>query len=62
MEHTLIKERKYNGRYVAMKNFGDNTIIADGKNPHEVYEKAVQRGCSVPVVVYIPIKGMVQIY
>lgn len=62
MEQTLINEKRYNGRYVAIKDFDDNTIIADGKNPQEVYETAIKKGCSDPVIFYVPIKGMVQIY
>jgi hypothetical protein len=62
MGQTLIKESKYNGRYVAIKDFDDHAIVADGKDPQEVYDNAVKNGCSNPVILYIPIKDMVQIY
>jgi hypothetical protein len=62
MEQTLIKNKKYNGRYVAIKDFDDKTIIGDGKNPQEAYEKAVKKGYKDPVVLFVPIKNMVQIY
>ena len=62
MEQVLIKENKYNGRYVAIKDFGDSTVIADGNDPKEAYDKAVKQGYPNPVIVFIPAKDMVQIY
>ena len=62
MEQTLITERKYNGRYVAIKDFKDATVISDGKTPQETYEKAVQKGFHNPVILFVPLKDMVQIY
>ncbi len=62
MEQTLIRERKYNGRYVAIKDFNDNVVIADGENPNDVYELAVKKGYPDPVILYIPLKDMVHIY
>ena len=62
MDNILVKEEKYNGRYVALKDFKDSTIISDGKNPKEAFKKAVKKGVAEPVILYIPVKGMVQIY
>lgn len=62
MEQVLIKDRKYNGRYVAIKDFNDNTVIADGKDPKEAYDKAIKTGCENPVILFVPFKDMVQIY
>jgi hypothetical protein len=62
MEQTLITERKYNGRYVAIRDFKDNTVISDGETPQEVYEKAIEKGFSDPVILFVPLKDMVQIY
>ena len=62
MEQTLIKDNKYTGRYVAVKDFNDNTVISDGKEPQEAYQKAVEKGCNNPVVLFVPLKDMVQIY
>lgn len=45
-----------------MKDFNDHTVIADGVNPQEVYDKAVKNGIKNPVVIFVPIKDMVQIY
>ena len=62
MEQVLIKENKYNGRYVAIKDFGDSTVIADGNDPKEAYDKAIKQGYPNPVIVFIPAKDTVQIY
>jgi hypothetical protein len=62
MDNVLVKEEKYSGRYVAMKDFNDFTIVADGKDPKETMENALKRGIAEPVILYVPIKGMVQIY
>lgn len=62
MDNILVKEEKYNGRYVALKDFNDSTIISDGKDPKEAFENAVKKGVLEPVIIYIPVKGMVQIY
>ena len=62
MEQVLIKENKYNGRYVAIKDFNDATVISDGKYPKEVYDNAIKQGCPNPVILFIPAKDMVQMY
>jgi len=62
MGQVLIEENKYSGRYVAIKDFNDATVISDGKYPKEVYDKAVKQGYSNPVIVFIPAKDTVQIY
>lgn len=62
MEQMLITESKYNGRYVAIKDFKEGTVISDGKDPQEAYEKAVEKGFNDPVILFVPYKGMAQIY
>ena len=62
MVQTLIKQKKFYGKYVALKDFNDRKPIADGKNPDEVYALALKRGCLDPMIVYIPMEGMVHIY
>lgn len=62
MANTLIKDEKYNGKYVAVKDFTDQTIIADGKSPNEVFENAIKKGVNNPVIFFVPTRGMVQIY
>ncbi|MBI5400377.1 hypothetical protein HZB07_07245 [Candidatus Saganbacteria bacterium] len=62
MDNTLLKDEKYTGRYIAIKDFGDETVLADGKSPSEVFESAKQKGYKDPVILFVPIRNMVQIY
>lgn len=62
MIQTLIKNSRFNGRYVTMKSFNDNTVISDGDTPQEAYGKALEKGYKNPVITFIPTKDMVQIY
>ncbi len=57
-----LKMRKFEGRFVAIKDFNDSDVVADGKNPDEAYNKASKKGVRNPVVFYVPVKGMVHIY
>ncbi len=62
MIQTLIKNSSFDGKFVAFKNFNDHTVVADGDTPKQALEKAAERGFVNPVVAFVPIKGMVQIY
>lgn len=62
MEQVLITDRKYNGRYVAIKDFKDSAVICDGQDPQSVYEEAINKGFKDPVILFVPLKDMVQIY
>ena len=62
MIRTLLKSNDYNGKYVAFKDFKDSSIVGEGVTPKEAYDQAVKNGSNNPVVAFVPIKGMVQIY
>ena len=62
MDNTLVKGERYGGRFVALKSFDDQTIIVEGKDPKETLDKATQKGFKTPVIVYVPVKDMVQIF
>ena len=62
MEQVLIKEKKFEGKYVALEDMDHPSPIADGKSPEEVYESAVKKGFANPLIIYIPLHGMIQIY
>ena len=62
MEQVLIKEEKYCGQYVAVKDFKNSVVIASGKDPKEVHDKAIKKGYFEPVIIFVPLKDMVQIY
>lgn len=62
MVKTLIKGNRYSGRYVSMRDFNDSKVIGYGNTPQQAFEKAVKKGYNNPVVVFVPLKGMAQIY
>jgi hypothetical protein len=62
MEKILVTTEEYNGRYVAMKSFDDNTIVGVGDNPEQALKEAESKGFKNPVLLYIPEKDIVHIY
>ena len=62
MIKTLLRSNNYNGKYVAFSDFKDTSVVGEGSTPKEAYDQAVKKGFKDPVVTFVPIKGMVQIY
>ena len=62
MEKALITTEEFNGRYVAMKNFDDNTIVGVGDDPVKALKDAEAKGYTNPVLVYVPEKDIVHVY
>ncbi|MBI3601597.1 MAG: hypothetical protein HY209_01700 [Candidatus Omnitrophica bacterium] len=62
MEQVLIKDENLEGHYVAVKGFNDPSPIADGKDPQEVHALAIRKGFKNPLIIYVPLHGMIQIY
>lgn len=62
MIQTLIRNSAFNGKYVAIRGFGDRKVIDSGATPKEAYDKAVKKGYKNPLIMFVPIKDMVQIY
>jgi hypothetical protein len=50
MEKALINTDKFNGRYVAMKSFDDNTIVGVGDDPEKALEDAKGKGFKDPAL------------
>jgi hypothetical protein len=62
MEKVLVTTEEFNGRYVAMKNFDDSTIVGVGDDPENALKDAESKGYKNPVLLYIPEKDLVHIY
>ncbi|MEM3036099.1 MAG: DUF5678 domain-containing protein [Thermoplasmata archaeon] len=62
MEKLLVTTNDYNGLYVAMKSFDDNTIVGVGDIPEKALEDAEMKGFKNPVILYIPEEDVVHIY
>jgi len=59
---TLVNDKKYIGKYVAIVSFNDRKIIASGKDPITVCEKAEQKGFADPLIIYVQPHDVVNIY
>jgi len=53
MERILVTTDKFNGRYVAMKSFDDNTIVGVGEDPEKALKDAETKGFKNPVLLYM---------
>lgn len=62
MIQTIINNGNFSGKYVAIKSFKDHAIIGDGSTPQEALKKAEEGGYKNPVITFVPVKGMAQIY
>lgn len=61
MQRILITDEKYDGKYVALKNQDDPTIVGAGKNPEEALIDAKKKGFLKPYLIYVPAKVMSKI-
>lgn len=62
MAQILVKDKQYAGKYVAIEDFGSSKVVGNGQTPQEAYKEATLRGYSNPVIVFVPLKNLVQIY
>lgn len=53
MSPVLVKEAKYQGKYVAMVSLSDTRIVACDKDPFRVIVKAEGKGHPDAVVVFV---------
>ncbi len=58
----LVKEKRYEGKYVAMKSFTNHQVVASGHDPQEVMKAAVRKGAKHPVIVFVPKGNITQIF
>lgn len=59
---TLVASKKYRGKYVALKSFRDKKVIASGKEPNAVMERASKKGMFASVIVFIPKDDAAHVY
>ncbi|MDL1964052.1 MAG: DUF5678 domain-containing protein [Deltaproteobacteria bacterium] len=62
MEKVLVTTDEFNGRYVAMKSFDDNSIVGVGNDPEKALKDAETKGFKYPVLLYVPKEDVVHIY
>ena len=62
MNKILIKEKKYEGKYVALDSFSNIKVVSSGNNPINVLEKAKTKGIDNPVIFFVPKNDITYIY
>jgi len=50
----IVPDAKYGGRFVALRSFVDNTVMASGRDPGRVIRAAKRKGAESPVIVFVP--------
>jgi hypothetical protein len=61
-EQVLMSEEGYEGKYVALRSLVDRTVVASGDSPAVVMEQAQRKGCSEPVIFYVPEHSISLVY
>ena len=61
-EQVLMSEEGYEGKYVALRSLVDRTVVASGDAPAIVMEQAHLKGCSEPVIFYVPEHSISLVY
>ena len=54
----LVRDEKYEGKYVAFKSTFDLTVVSYGDNPKEVFDDAKSKGSDVPLLMFVPEHGI----
>lgn len=62
MRQVLIKEKKYRGTYVTIKDLKHTKVISSGADPKKVIDEAVKNGFNDPLLIFVPKDDMVQIF
>ena len=61
-KRVLVNDKKYEGKYVAFDSSKGKKIVASGKNPGTLIEKARKLGVSIPAIVFVPKGNVAYIY
>jgi len=61
-QHVLVADDKYSGKYVALRSFGDNEVIASGDDPADVLAQARAKGVENAVLFFVPKHEMTLVY
>jgi hypothetical protein len=58
----LVTQEEYQGKFVALRSFLDNEIVASGANPEIVAEEAEVNGADSAVIMYVPDNSLACVY
>jgi hypothetical protein len=55
----IPQNKRYEGKYVATASFNSKKVIASGNDAGMVYDRAIEKGCKRPIVMYVPDSKMI---
>lgn len=58
----IVPDKRMLGKFVALRSFVDNTVVAFGTDAGTVIKRAQGKGVATPVVMFIPPRKMVCMY
>jgi hypothetical protein len=61
-ELKLLADKKYEGKFVALRSPCDTNIIAYGDDPCEVSRLAAEKGIKEPVIFFVPEADVEYVY
>ena len=61
-EKVLIKEPKYEGKFVTLRSVKDSSVIAYADSPCEVSRLAAEQGIDEPVIFFVPETDVISVY
>jgi high-affinity K+ transport system ATPase subunit B len=61
-ELELIVDKRYQGKFVALRSLTDRTVVAWGDDPSEVGTLAAEKGVEEPIVFYVPQEDVPYVY
>ncbi len=62
MTKCLQVSKEYEGRYVALKDENDPTVVGSGSTPMEALKEAESKGYPDPLFFFVPESDLVLIY
>jgi hypothetical protein len=61
-EGQLIKDKKYQGKFVTLNSLTDNSVVAYGDDPFEVSRLSMERGMKEPNIFYVSESNVALMY
>lgn len=61
-ELQIVTDKRYEGKFVALRSLADTTVIAYGDDPSEVSSLAAEKGIQEPVIFFVPESDVICAY
>jgi hypothetical protein len=61
-DNVLVTNKKYSGKYVALKSFFDKHVVASGNDPVKVVASAKKKGYLESVILFVPGNDTIHVF